>query len=67
VTRELSAKLTEGEKMRLGKKQRCGKIVLFSPSVKTCGFATSLVRGRHLSCLKTKRLPCVRGAVSEAD
>ena len=39
--RELSAQLTEGEKYR-----RFCKPSIFSPSVKACGHATSLVRGR---------------------
>ena len=47
--RDLSAKLTEGEKKRripdcLGK---VATIQVFSPSVKTFGFATSLIRGRQ--------------------
>ncbi len=38
LTRELSAKLTEGETLE--------RLSHFSPSVKTFGFATSLIRGR---------------------
>ena len=48
LTRELSAKLTEGEKNQTIR-VLSWKIAIFQPfypSVKTYGFATSLVRGR---------------------
>ena len=51
LTRELSAQLTEGEKYR-----RFCKPSIFSPSVKACGFATSLVRGR-LKFSPTRQCP----------
>ena len=55
LTRELSAQLTEGEKNR-----RFCKTSLFSPSVKTCGFATSLVRGRRKFSPAWQRPRCGR-------